>query len=50
MERHARDQQMVGMFEHENYLEEGFEDNWSLLTGIQALLAVTPVNWLEMVG
>ena len=27
MERHARDQQMVGMFEHENYLEEGFEDN-----------------------
>ena len=27
MERHERDQQMVGMFEHENYLEEGFEDN-----------------------
>ena len=27
MERHTRDQQMVGMFEHENYLEEGFEDN-----------------------
>ena len=27
MERHTRDQQMVGMFEHKNYLEEGFEDN-----------------------
>ena len=27
MERHARDQQMVGMFEQENYLEKGFEGN-----------------------
>ena len=27
MIKHQRDQQMVGMFEHENYLEEGFEDN-----------------------
>ena len=27
MVKHQRDQQMVAMFEHENYLEEGFEDN-----------------------